>query len=179
MSSATLGGMTRYMQTVAWLGWMVCMTVGCSAASEPVSAGDDTSSLEKDCSTVCKTEGRCFLADDQQCVADSNAQCQSANICLKLGKCAADSGLCIAATSDDCRASTDCGVFGKCGLGVRECVAVSAEDCINAFWCGSEGFCSLVGTECVVATDEDCQRSDLCKEYDECWADPGGFCYEK
>ena len=159
---------------------LVAFVSGCDHASTiDTSAGDTRQIPEPGCTTVCKTNGQCTERGDGSCIATSDEECESANICIKLGQCVAEDGLCIAATDERCRASSDCGIFGKCGLGDDVCVAVSAEDCVNAFWCGSEGFCSLQENQCVVLTDEDCQRSDLCKEYGECWADPGGFCFER
>jgi len=113
------------------------------------------------------------------CLTDR--KCQSRDWCKENGGCTAHEGHCVAATEDDCRSSEVCAEEGKCypmSLSLiafdGRCHVQEAEDCLNSTICAEEGLCSLgrnlADTEnaCVAGSDRDCEQSKRCKDEGYC-----------
>ena len=67
---------------------LVGFVSGCDHASTiDTSAADTWRIPEPGCTTVCKTNGQCTEQGDGSCLATSDEECESANICIKLGQC--------------------------------------------------------------------------------------------
>jgi hypothetical protein len=124
---------------------------------------------------ACTSEGRCTAvatADgDYDCIATSQADCESAVGCKRNGLCSLDATVqrCVAASDADCAGSMFCHLSGDCQAIGRECKAADDAACRGSQGCTTSGRCTLGSNGvCVVASDADCARTEGCTQAGRC-----------
>ena len=133
-----------------------------------------------DAYSLCANFGQCSW-HGQDCVADTDAECQNSKTCKDNGLCQASGGRCVAHADDRCAATEDCLHDGRCDLladGTCGERFESDADCRRdrghwASYCLSFGKCSFSHGSCIATSDADCAKSAVCQAKKECVARDG------